>query len=155
MDHVQTVRPLPRSGVHHGTSSAVTTPGTLLSSGSPGKAADALGPDAGEAEPSGDPDSPGPTAPLPRPSTPGAGARGDKPSAAKQDPSVSLLFDQPFGAVAGFLLGLLTLLVPLTGVIMDRPLQPGHQESEGPGLTPVAAAETPESRGPGRTAPDR
>lgn len=94
----------------------------------------------GDAEPSGEPDSPGPRSPR---------------SGNGVDDAADLFFDQPFGAVAGFLLGLITLLVPLAGVVMDRPLLPDHQESSERGFRPVAVAESPGSRGPGKTAPDR
>ncbi len=66
-----------------------------------------------------------------------------------------LFFDQPFGALAGVLLGFVTLLVPLAGVITDRPLLPGPEESSERRFRPVAVAESPGSRGPGKTVPDR
>ena len=128
MDHVQPVRPFSRSGSPRGNSPALAVP------------------DNGDAEASGEPDSPEPRSP----------ASGSGP-----DPTAELFFDQPFGAVAGFLLGLLTLLVTLAGVVMDRPLLPGQQESSRhrfrpvDGFRPAAVAEIPGSRGPGRTAPDR
>ena len=122
MAHVQTARPFPRSGSPRGTSPALAAP------------------DSGDAEPSGEPDSPGPR-------SPGYGSGADA--------SFDLIFDQPFGAVAGFLLGLATVLVPLAGVITDRPLLSGDQQSSERRFRPVAVAESPGSRGPGKTAPDR
>lgn len=142
MDHVQHARPFPRSGSHHGTKPSIAASGSLLSTGSSGSSAGgvSLAPAAGDDQPSGEPDSPGPR-------SPGYGNGTDAAS--------DLFFDQPFGAVAGFLLGLLTLLVPLAGVITDRPLLPGDQESIEPRFRPVAVAESPGSRGPGKTVPDR
>ena len=123
MDHVQPAhRPAPLPGSDRGTSPALSLAAT------------------GEAEPSGEPDSPGPR------------SLSSGNSAAS---SADLFFDQPLGAMAGFVLGLVTLLVPLAGVVMDRPLLPGHQESGVGRFRPVAAAESPGSRGPGKTAPDR
>jgi hypothetical protein len=123
----------------------------------PGSIALGLGPmpDASEAESSGDPDSPGPRTPLPRPSTSGGPTRGGRSPGTGLEDSAALFFDQPIGALGGVLLGLLTLLVPLAGVIMDRPLLPDQQQSGEPRFRPVAVAESPGSPGPGRTAPDR
>jgi len=141
MDHVQHARSFPRSGSHHGTKPSTAAPGPLLSTGSSGSSVDgvSLAP-AGDDQPSGEPDSPGPRSP----------GYGNGATA-----SSDLIFDQPLGAVAGFLLGLATLLVPLAGVITDRPLLPGDQESSEGRFRPVAVAESPGSRGPEKTAPDR
>ena len=127
MDHVQHARPFACSSSNQGTSPALAAPHTVVR-------------DTGDDEPSGEPDSPGPRSTLSGPGT---------------DPSAELFFDQPFGAVGGFLLGLVTLLVPLSGVVMDRQLLPSHQESSEQRFRPVAVAESPENRGPERTAPDR
>jgi len=127
MDHVQHARPFARSGSNQGTSPVLAAPHTVVS-------------DPGDDEPSGEPDSPGPRSTL---SGPGA------------DPYAELFFDQSFGALGGFLLGVVMLLVPLTGVVMDRQLLPSHQESSEQRFRPVVVAESPENRGPERTAPDR
>ena len=142
MDHVQPARPFPRSGSHRGASPSLAPPGILTSTGSPGSASEgvSLATSSGDAEPSGEPDSPGPRSTAYGP---------------RVDPSAELFFDQPFGAVGGFLLAVMTLLVPLTGVVMDRPLLSDQQGSREGRFRPVAVAESPGSRGPERTAPDR
>ncbi len=156
MDHVRTVRPQSRSGSHRGTAS-LASPASLSGSGAPGPFSAGLcpTPDVGEVDSSGDPDSPGPRTPLSRPSASGVSSRGGRSPGAGPDDPETLFFDQPFGTLGGVLLGLLTLLVPLAGVVMDRPLLPGQQESVDRRFRPVAVAESPESPGPGRTAPDR
>jgi len=142
MDHVQHARPFPRSGSHRGTVPSPAVPGALINAASPSSPVDAfaLCPSTGDAEPSEEPDSPGPR-------SPGYGNSAEASS--------DLFFDQPLGAIAGFLLGLATVLVPLAGVITDRPLLPGEQQSSERRFRPVAVAESPGSPGPGKTAPDR
>lgn len=142
MDHVQHARPFPRSSSQHGTSPALAAPGALSSTGSSGSDVNgfSLVPDTGDTEASGEPDSPGPRSP----------ASGPVPAA-----TAEFFFDQPLGAVGGFLLGVMTLLVPLAGVVMDRPLLSSPEESSERRFRPVAVAETPGNRGPGKRAPDR
>ena len=57
--------------------------------------------------------------------------------------------------IGGFLIGMLTLVVPLTGVLMDRKLLPIGVEAGQLPFRPVSAGENPENPGPGRRAPDR
>jgi hypothetical protein len=62
---------------------------------------------------------------------------------------------QPLGIVGGFVVALLTLVVPLAGVVLDRHGQPVMMDSVDRSFTPFAAAESPENPAPGRRAPDR
>lgn len=149
MDHPRAVRPgrrcAPPSGVHFSPAAC-----TSLSSATPESAAANRGQAAAaaEAESSGDPDSPGS-----RPSPSPASKAGQRSEGGDRTAS-GLVFDQPLDIIGGFLIGLLTLVVPLTGVVMDRRLLPSRVEAGQQPFRPVAAAENPENPGPGRKAPD-
>jgi hypothetical protein len=148
-------------------SRAATRSNTTPSLSSPGVLAEAFSTSGSEAEPSGEPDSPEPRPTSPHRSSPRAGAANAS--------SAVLIFDQPLGIVGGFLLGLLTLVVPIAGVVMDRHLLPSRTEAgatpdslsaqpdttgfgsvaERPSVRRVVAAESPGSQGPERTVPGR
>lgn len=152
MDQARPVRPGPRSGSHRGATPALATPGPLATTGSRAREAAAPAPAShtGDAESTGDPDSPGPGSSFPR-----LPNRNDRRTDSRRETLAGLVFDQPLGIIGGFLLGLLTLVVPLTGVVMDRHLLPSRVEASDLPFRPVAAAENPENPGPGKMAPDR
>jgi len=108
-----------------------------------------------ETETSGEPDSPGPR--------PTAHSRGTSRSAADQASAAVQVFDEPLSLLGGCLLGVLTLMVPIAGVVTDRNLLPSRAAAgvsqgsvaERPALRPAVAAEIPGNQGPERTGPDR
>lgn len=150
MDHPRAVRPghrcAPQSGVHFSSAACISL--SSATAGSAGPSGLQAAP-AAEGESSGDPDSPGSSPPFPPPSS-----RGGQRPEGRDDTEAGLVFDRPLDIIGGFLIGLLTLVVPLTGVVMDRRLLPSRVEAGQLPFRPVAAAETPENPGPGRTAPD-
>ncbi len=139
------------SPVSHAATRSETTPHRSR----PGVLVEAFPSAGSEAEASGEPDSPGPRPTV----SPRSSSRGGATQAA----AAVQVFDEPLSLLGGCLLGLLTLMVPIAGVVTDRTLLPSEAQTgvspgsvaEQPALRPAAAAEIPGNPGPERTVPDR